>query len=198
MIRVAPHRISPDQRGAAAVEFALVAPVLLMLVFGIFDVGHNMYTSSMLQGSIQQAARRATIQGSDDATLDALVTQAVHSVSPYATLEFSRTAYTNFSDISRPEDFTDIDSDGTCNNGEAYEDTNGNGTWDVDRGVEGQGSARDAVLYRVTTTYRRLFPVAQFIPGQTDDFTLETQTVLRNQPFSLQAMDAAPVLGNCT
>lgn len=197
MIRADLHRIARDKRGATAVEFALVAPVLLMMVFGIFDIGHNMYTTSMLQGSIQQAARRATIEGSDEATLDALVTQAVHSISPYATLEFSRTAYTNFSDIARPEDFTDMDSNGSCNNGEAFEDTNGNGTWDTDRGVEGQGSARDAVLYRVTTTYRRLFPVAQFIPGQTEDITLETQTVLRNQPFSMQAANAAPVLGNC-
>ena len=197
MIRAALLRVRSDQRGATAVEFALVAPVLLMMVFGIFDIGHNMYTTSMLQGSIQQAARRATIEGADEATADALVTQAVHSISPYAELEFSRTAYTNFSDVSRPEDFTDMDSDGTCNNGEAFEDTNGNGTWDTDRGVDGQGSARDAVLYRVTTTYRRLFPVAQFIPGQTEDITLETQTVLRNQPFSMQAVNAAPVLGNC-
>ncbi len=198
MIRSALHRISPDRRGAAAVEFALVTPVLLMMVFGIFDIGHNMYTNSMLQGAIQQAARKATIEGSDEAAQDELVTRAVHSISPYATLEFARTAYTNFSDVSRPEDFTDMDSDGTCNNGEAFEDTNANGTWDPDRGIVGQGSARDAVLYTVTINYRRLFPVAQFIPGQTDDFTLKAQTVLRNQPFSMQSADAAPVMGNCS
>jgi Flp pilus assembly protein TadG len=196
MIRTVLHRIRSDQRGVTAVEFALVAPVLLMMVFGIFDIGHNMYTASMLQGAIQQAARKATIEGSDEATLDAVVTQAVHSVSPYATLEFHRTAYTSFADVARPEDFTDLDGDGVCNNGEAYEDANANGTWDTDRGVEGQGGARDAVLYSVTITYRRLFPVAQFIPGQTADLTLEAQTVLRNQPFGLQDASTPPV-GNC-
>jgi Flp pilus assembly protein TadG len=196
MIRTVLHHIRRDQRGVTAVEFALVVPVLLMMVFGIFDIGHNMYTASMLQGAIQQAARKATIEGSDEAALDAVVTQAVHSVSPYATLEFDRTAYTSFSDVSRPEDFTDLDSDGVCNNGEAFEDANANGTWDTDRGVAGQGGARDAVLYSVTITYRRLFPVAQFIPGQTADLTLKAQTVLRNQPFGMQDT-SAPLLGNC-
>lgn len=198
MIRPLLQQIRQNSAGVTAVEFALVTPVLLMMTFGIFDLGHNMYTHSMLQGAVQQAARKATIEGagaySDE--LDALVTQAVHSVSPYATLTFDRRAYANFSEVSQPEDYTDLDGDSTCNNGEPYEDANGSGTWDADRGVEGQGGARDAVLYTVTISYRRLFPVAQFIPGQTEDFTMQAKAVLRNQPYGLQG-EGAPATGNC-
>jgi hypothetical protein len=169
-------------------------------VMGIFDLGHNMYTTAMLQGAIQQSARNSTIEGaaSNPAALDAIVTTAVRAISPNSTLQFSRAAYTNFSDMVQPEDFTDTISaeDGICNNGEPFEDANGNGTWDADQGIAGQGGARDAVMYIVTVSYPRLFPIARLIPGQTDTFTMRSQTVLRNQPFGLQSVQS-PAIGNC-
>lgn len=188
-----------DSTGVAAVEFALIAPVLLLAVFGMFDVGHNMYTSSMLEGAVQQAARKSTIEGAAARTadLDAIVAKSVHAISPDATLQFKRTAYVSFSEVGRPEEFTDIDGDDACNNGEPFEDANGNGQWDADRGILGHGGARDAVLYSVTISYPRLFPIARLIPGQTDTFTMSTETVLRNQPFGLQNVSAT-LTGNST
>lgn len=187
-----------DIQGATIVEFAFVAPVLLLMVMGIFDLGHNMYTSAMLQGSVQQAARDSTIEGAagNTAALDQIVTDAVRAVSPAATLQFDRKAYSSFSDVSRPEDFTDVDGNGTCDAGEPFEDINGNGTWDSDRGLVGQGGARDAVLYTVRITYPRVFPIARLIPGQSDTFTIETKTVLRNQPYGVQN-GAGVSTGNC-
>jgi Flp pilus assembly protein TadG len=43
----------PDERGAAAVEFALVAPVLLLMVMGIAEFGRAYH----VQATISQAAR---------------------------------------------------------------------------------------------------------------------------------------------
>jgi Flp pilus assembly pilin Flp len=199
MTRAAALAVLQDDRGVTAVEFALITPVLLMTVLGLFDMGHNMYTTSMLQGAIQQAARKSTIEGlaSQTDALDAHVSDAVHAISPDAVLQFKRASYTSFSDVSRPEDYTDVDHDGACDNGEPFEDANGNGAWDADRGVAGQGGARDAVLYTVRISYPRLFPVAKFVPGMTEQFTTVATTVLRNQPYGLQE-GAAPVTGNCT
>ncbi len=42
-----------DERGAAAVEFALVAPLLLLMVLGIAEFGRAYY----IQASLSQAAR---------------------------------------------------------------------------------------------------------------------------------------------
>lgn len=188
MIVVQQRGVIRDQRGAAAVEFAMVAPVLLLTVFGLFDLGHNMYTASMLQGAVQQAARNATIEGAANHadSIDLIVTNAVKAISPNSTLQFNRKAYTTFSDVSQAEDFIDSDSNNICNDSETFEDANGNGIWDADRGISGQGGARDAVLYSVSITYPRMFPIAKFIPGQTANFTMNTQTVLRNQPFGQQ------------
>ena len=189
-----------DKRGVAIIEFALIAPVLLLMLMGLLDLAFNMYTTEMLQGAIQNAARNSTIEGasSKDAALDATVTTAVRAVAPSATLAFDRRAYNSFTEAGRPEDYTDVDNDGTCNNGEPFEDANGNGSWDRDRGKTGFGGARDAVLYTVTVNYQRPVPVAGFIPGQTKNFTLSAVTVLRNQPYGQQSVNPVPVTGNCS
>lgn len=55
------HRRALD-RGAAAVEFALVLPVFLLLVVGILDYGRFWYDSAGLRQGAREAARQAVIQ----------------------------------------------------------------------------------------------------------------------------------------
>ena len=185
-----------DERGATLVEFALVAPVLLMTLLGLFEMGYNYYIQAQLQGAIQQAARNSTIENAmgNSAEIDARVARAVHHIVPKAEVEFARRSYANFSDVQQAEDFSDIDANGTCNDGEPFEDANGNGSWDQDRGSDGQGGARDAVLYVVSVSYRRAFGVGELL-GFPAMFTTDATTVLRNQPFGEQAVTA--VAGNC-
>ena len=190
------RNLACDERGATVVEFALVAPVLIALLMGLFDTGYNLYAAAILQGAIQQAARNSTIEGATPTSLDAKVTNAVHRVVPNATLIFERANYSNFSDIGAPEDFTDVNGDGVCDAGEPFEDANGNGTWDTDRGRAGQGGARDAVLYTVKVSYPHAFPVGAMI-GLSRVENLQSSTVLRNQPYSDQIVPAAQTR-NCT
>jgi Flp pilus assembly protein TadG len=199
MIRPLLSRLLREEDGATLVEFALITPPLLVTIMGVCDLAYNMYTNEMLQGAIQNAARFSTIEGAADNpdAQDAMVTRAVKAVSPYATLQFERKSYTNFTDVNRPEDYTDVDKDGTCNNGEPFEDANGNGSWDQNPGQTGFGGARDAVLYTVTVEYPRAFPIAAFIPGQTTNFTLRSASVLRNQPYGA-SNNTAPPVGSCT
>jgi len=49
-------------RGAAAVEFALVVPLLLMLVFGIIDYGRFFFDSVSLRQGAREGARQAVVQ----------------------------------------------------------------------------------------------------------------------------------------
>ena len=187
-------RLRRDARGATIVEFAMVAPVLLLTLLGLFDIGYNTYTSSVLQGAIVKAARGSTIEGASPSALDARVEAAVHDIAPNATVTFDRKAYVSFSEVGAPEDFTDLNGDGICNNGEPFEDANGNGNWDADRGRSGGGGARDAVLYTVNVSYPRAFPLARFI-GVSDTHEAQSQTVLRNQPWGDQ--DTNVKVGNC-
>jgi Flp pilus assembly protein TadG len=56
------RRVHRD-RGAAAVEFALVLPVLLLIIFGIIDFGRMLYTQITLTQAAQASARAAAILG---------------------------------------------------------------------------------------------------------------------------------------
>lgn len=191
-------RIGRDSQGAALVEFGLILPPLLLTLMGLFDMAHNMYTAQILNGVVQQAARYSTIEGAagSKSALDAMVTKAVREISPDANVSFKRTAYREFSDVGRPEDWTDVNKNGRCDSGEPFEDANGNGKWDKKPGANGLGSARDAVLYTVTISYTRLFPIAALIPGQSRTIRMKAVTVLRNQPYA-SGQTQNPVTGNC-
>lgn len=191
-------RLARSRQGATIAEFGLILPPLMITLTGLFDVAHNMYTAQMLNGAVQEAARNSTIEGAkgNRATLDASVTEAVRAISPGAKAVFKRTAYTDFSSVGRPEDWTDLNHNGKCDTGEPFEDINGNAKWDKKPGANGMGGARDAVLYTVIITYPRLFPIAALIPGQSPTMQMRTATVLRNQPYST-SQTSNPVTGFC-
>jgi Flp pilus assembly pilin Flp len=190
-------RLRGDASGVTIVEFALIAPALLTVLLGIFDIGFNMYVTSVLDGATHKAGRDSTIEGAETQGLaiDDSVRDAVHRVIPSATLTFERRAYRDYSDVHQPEDFSDVDGDGLCDNGEPFEDVNGNDTWDSDRGADGMGGARDAVLYTVNVSYPRVFPLMHLL-GFPSIVTNQTQTVLRNQPYGNQ--DTTTAIGHCS
>lgn len=183
-----------DTDGVSIVEFALIAPALMVMLMGLMDVSYNVYATAILEGTIQEAARDSTIEAASTNSLDQMIKEDVQDLVPDATFTFERKAYAQFSDVSRAEDFTDVNGDGVCNDGEPFEDANGNNSYDSDRGIDGLGGARDAVLYTATMSYPRAFPIAPLI-GIDPSFTVSASTVLRNQPFS--NLEAAPATGNC-
>ncbi|MEW9855555.1 TadE/TadG family type IV pilus assembly protein [Novosphingobium sp. M1R2S20] len=190
--------LSKDRRGTSAVEFALLAPTLLMAMLGLLDLGYNMYTATILEGSIQKAARDSTLEGASGnlAAIDERVREAVHAIAPRATIPPPRrTAYSSFSAAGKPEDYTDTNGNGRCDTGEPFEDANENGRWDTDRGSAGSGSARDVVLYEVTVTYPRPFPIGKFL-GMGETYTMSARTVLGNQPWD--NVRKTPPVERCT
>jgi len=56
-------------RGQALVEFALVLPVFLLLLVGIFDLGHVVWSNDALTNAAREAARFAMVHGGSDSTL---------------------------------------------------------------------------------------------------------------------------------
>jgi Flp pilus assembly protein TadG len=52
-----------DLRGATAVEFALVAPILFAIIFGTIDLGRYAWTLSTIQNAADEAARQGGVRG---------------------------------------------------------------------------------------------------------------------------------------
>ena len=180
------RRLGSDSRGAAAVEFALVAPVFLMLLGVTFDLGQMVYGKSVLSGAVQQAARSAALETANTAAADSQVATMVRRVLPGASITGTRKSYFDFNDIARPERWNDANNSAACDNSEAFVDENRNGVWDRDVGASGNGGAGDVVIYSVTVAYTPLFRVP-FAPGSWNRASLKAAAVRKNQPFAKQA-----------
>ena len=69
MIRRRSVRAEDRGRGQALVEFALVLPIFLLVVFGLFDLGRVVYINNTLSEVARDGARWGSVQGrSYDAT----------------------------------------------------------------------------------------------------------------------------------
>ncbi|MAO80876.1 MAG: pilus assembly protein TadE [Nocardioides sp.] len=55
------HQRTREQRGAAAVEFALVAPLLLLLVFGVISYGYMLSFRQALSQGVAEGARAGAV-----------------------------------------------------------------------------------------------------------------------------------------
>jgi len=209
--RVRPRlrQIVQAQDGVTIVEFALIAPTLLMMLLGAFDVAHTLYMQSVLQGAVQKAARDSSLETAAGSvstsrdTIDERVESQVHRLHRHADVEITRRFYRTFSDAAaaQAEPFTDATSgvhkNGICDNGEPYEDKNNNGVWDADGGNSiNAAGARDNVVYLVKVSYPRMFPLDKLIGGS-GTTNLSASTVLSNQPYGDQGSDGTPTVRTC-
>lgn len=197
-IRTLIARLRGDARGVTIIEFAIVTPVMLVMLTGLCDLGYQVYAQAILNGAVQKAGRDSSLEQnaatSAGAAIDATMIKTVKIIAPSATYNTVRRAYSTFANI-KPESYTDANGDGEYDKGECFEDTNGNATWDADPGKSGQGGADDAVVYDVTVTYPRIFPAAGIL-GWSSNSTITARTVLKNQPYNSQAIPTAKVI--CT
>ena len=70
-----------NERGAAAIEFAVVLPLLLMLVFGIIEFGLLLYNKAMITNASREAARAGIVFDTDgNGDLDRLSKEEIESI----------------------------------------------------------------------------------------------------------------------
>ncbi|WP_224279551.1 TadE/TadG family type IV pilus assembly protein [Nocardioides lacusdianchii] len=128
-------KITRGERGASAVEFALVMPILLLMLVGIINFGLLFGQNLALSNAARQAARYAVVQGN---SCDAVKGQAVSAASPLVSMTTANVT------VSRP-------GLASCSGAttEACKSSNVNLTDNV----------------TVTLTYTAQVPVGSFVPG---------------------------------
>jgi Flp pilus assembly protein TadG len=172
-----------DTRAATIVEFALILPVLCMMLLGTLDLGYRSYVGSVVQGTLHDAARMATVGNVTTDQIQTFVQNRLQAFSRNATITTSARSYSDFSGVKVPETITqDTVPLGVYNAGDCFVDTNGNGSYDTDRGRSGTGASEDVVYFEVTMTYPHIMPVGELF-GWSGNVTTTQNTVLRNQPF---------------
>ena len=190
------RRLCKSSSGNTIIEFAIIAPTMMIVIMGIGDVLYQSYVQSILTGAVQKAGRDSAIQGGaqQTSTIDAKVSAIVGTIAKNATYSSTRLSYASYASTA-PEPFVDTNNNGIRDPGECYTDVNANGQWDSNPSVSGQGGASDTTIYTMTMVYPRLFPVAGLI-GMSSTQTLSAKTLLKNQPYASQTVTAPATI--CT
>jgi Flp pilus assembly protein TadG len=68
-----------QRRGAAAVEFAVVAPVFFLLVFGMIEYGRMVMVQQIIVNSAREGCRQAVLDGSSTSGVKSTVITAMSS-----------------------------------------------------------------------------------------------------------------------
>jgi Flp pilus assembly protein TadG len=74
------NRILRDRRGNAAVEFALILPILLLMLGGIIDFGRGYWYKQTLTWASRVGARQASMSTQDNWDVSAIKQTVVDSV----------------------------------------------------------------------------------------------------------------------
>lgn len=182
-------RLREGEEGVTAVEFALVAPMLLLLMMGIIETGLIMFTQNVMEGATFSASRlgKTGYTESDTTREDLIIQQLTRRagtlINP-SEIQIDAVSYAQFDQIGDPEPFIDANGNGTRDNGENYTDSNGNGQYDEDMGIEGLGNAGEVVVYTVSYPWHIYTPMVGRFFGSDGTIDLTARTVVQNEPYN--------------
>lgn len=82
MTRFSVSRRPRGERGAVAVEFALIVPLLMLLVFGIMEFGYMLNRDTVVSNASRDGARVASLDGEYADILESIQTELAQSGIP--------------------------------------------------------------------------------------------------------------------
>lgn len=183
--------IRSNEHGIATMEFALLAPMLMLFLFGLLELAWVQSARSALESSTMKAARQ--IAASDCPELrekqmiSTILKGMAHVKSSNGELpKIEVKSYAGeFGRVGEPEPFIDnAPKNGKFDVGESYTDVNGSGAWEADMGKKGSvGDANEVVSYTVTYRVNPLVPwLATQLGDPVGDYPIKATTVIRNEP----------------
>jgi len=183
-------RLRRSARGGMSIEIALAVPIAVTVLVGMMEIAMLLFTQSVLEGAVRDAARFGVTGGDPAGTgratrIAAIVADRTDNLVNLQEVQVSTRVYGSFAEVGQAEPFTDQPPlNGRHDPGEPFQDMNANGQWDADRGVAGQGGAGAIVLYTVEVRYPLL--TGLLVPVLGAVVPLRTSMVVRNEPFDIQ------------
>ena len=176
-----------QEDGVTVVEFAMLAPVMLLLLAGTIEAAHFLLVQTTLEGAVSDAARASAValtlnEDERDAAMRARITDIMDSfpVAEGEEMEIVTQVYRTFSGAT-PEGFEDLNGNGAYDDGELFADRNRNGVRDMAMPTGGRmGDVGDVVSYSVTYPVDPFFPFLEGVFGTPLDLT--GNAVARNEP----------------
>jgi hypothetical protein len=182
------RRLSRHQGGATALEFALAAPVFILLIMGTVEFALIFAAQNLMESATYSASRLGkTGSGVKESTQKKLIVDELHRFAGIIVdtrkVKISSYAYTDYGEIGKPEPFIDANKNGVRDSGENYTDTNGNAQYDLDRGKSGHGGTSQVVVYTVEYPWEVFTPLLKPLIGTGGKLNLSTRAVVKNEPY---------------
>lgn len=154
------RRFLAAKDGVAAIEFAFIAPMFILLLFGSFEILMIMFTLSLAEGGLREAARfGVTGQELDPIERQKKILKIVENHT-HGLIEISDASVT----MTVYPDFTGDD--------EGLE------------GTPGAGAANDVVFYRLDYEWEYMTPVFTAFAGLAGSLPLSATVAVRNEPYA--------------
>lgn len=183
------RRLFRCNRGAAMVEWALVAPVALTVGFVFLELCMMVFVNVLAEGGLREAARYGITgyvppgKTREEHIVDIVKEHTLGFLGGEDT-KITTKVYPNFDRVGDGEKFTDENGNQKYDEGEPYIDENGNGQYDADIGEEGSGGPGDIVAYTITYSYTLMTPFLAPLVGNGDGkITFTAVVVVQNEPF---------------
>lgn len=178
MIRTRRRSGLRDDNGAAAVEFALVAPLFLALIFSIMEAGWFFFVSSTTERANEEAARLIrTGQAQDGLSASDLFGRVCAVVKAFGecseTLGLDVTSFPDFASLAAAPAGAD------CPDPDAL------GAGNIQYTAADFGDARDIVRVSLCLRYKPINPAIglKLDRDETGSRRIRAETVFRNEPF---------------
>ncbi len=180
-------RLWRDRQGSAAVEFGLVAPMFILIIVGITEIGTTLFVGALMEGAVRDASRYG-ITGQDGASRAQIIRDIIEDrtigLVDINVAQISTQVYESFEAVGSQEPYTDDSpANGAYDVGEAYVDVNLNGIWDNDQGKDGVGQPGEIVLYQINYNLPLLTGYLSEHLGSGGNTGLSASIAVLNEPF---------------
>jgi Flp pilus assembly pilin Flp len=177
-----------NREGSTVIEFAIIAPLLFLLLVGTVETGLVLFANSVLEGATSVGSRIGksgfTVAGQTrEQYIRSKVVQLSGGIIRPNLLTVTTLSYKSFDNIGKPEPCLTASP---CNGvpGVNFVDVNGNGTWDQDMGKSNAGGSGDVVLYRASYPWSLFTPLMKRIMGDSNGkITITAVAITRNEAF---------------
>lgn len=174
------------RRGATAVEFALVFPMFLLIILGLFELGLMAYTGVALETIVTKVGREASIgsipgTGTRSERVKAMI---MERAAPLIGSE-NIMIYDTKLNVGQSGGYNTTEPD-YCNNPPActsFVDNNNNNVYDPPGTATNFGAGEDVVEIKVRLPWRANFGFVKTVFGEDGITPLMAVTIVKNEPF---------------
>lgn len=182
-------RLKINQVGGFAIEYALLLPIFITLLFGSMEIGRIMMVYTALEGAVTESSRIA-ITGqvpagfaTNEDYIKDFVQNSLRKVAGNSTVTTQLNVYDSFASVGQPEPYTDTNGNSAYDSGECYTDINNNNSWDNDMGADGTGAGENIMVMNINVDLPYVTGrLMGKITGK-NSIVLSTSTAVRNEPF---------------